>query len=227
MELESSARRFSELITEERRNLKEVIRIGYLNEERYAPRFEELWADAVDVPHCVATNSGTSALWLAIRSLQEIEGLEMPSAVTTALTYSATVNAIPVSGSKVYWTDLISLSVEPGRSVAAAHDIFVPVHLLGLPSPIPRGTGRFVIEDWCDAHGTLVCGNPVGSRPEAGAFSFYSGHTLRALVTTELAEIASVLKDNGRLRRTLPEPFRFSGLPSMNLKITEFSAAIA
>jgi dTDP-4-amino-4,6-dideoxygalactose transaminase len=50
-----------------------------------------------------------------------------------------------------------------------------------------------------------------------------------ALVTEndELAKTARVLKDNGRLARRVHESFRFSGLHAMNLKTTEFSAAIA
>ena len=221
---------------DEKRNLKKQISLGYVNEERFTRRFEELWAEAVGVSHCIATNSGTSAVWLALKSLQQVEHLPTPLVMTTPLTYSATINAILVSGSKVRWVDVSSIALTPPKSSVgiSSSDVFVPVHLLGFPSILRLGKAKFIVEDCCEAHGTLSEGKHVGSTSKVGVFSFYSGHTLGAgemgaLVTEddELAETARILKDNGRLARRMEEPFRFSGLPGMNLKTTEFSAAIA
>src|SRR5919199_6988051 len=65
--------------------------------------FEQQFADYTGVGECVACNSGTDALYLALRALQIGPGDEV---ITTPFTFIATAEVISVVGAKPVFVDI-------------------------------------------------------------------------------------------------------------------------
>ena len=179
--------------------------------------FEQEFAAYCGVRHCVAVNSGTSALHLALLTAGVKPGDEV---ITTPNTFIATAEAISYTGAKPVFVD-----IEPRTANIAAPEIagavtshtrvILPVHLYGLPADmdaimeIASRHDLAVIEDACQAHGARYHGKRVGSIGKAAAFSFYPTKNLGgygeggALTTSddEVAALARTLRSHGEARR--------------------------
>jgi dTDP-4-amino-4,6-dideoxygalactose transaminase len=180
-------------------------------------RFEEEFAAYCGVAHCVALNSGTSALHLALLGAGVQPGDEV---ITTANTFIATAEAISYTGARPVFVDIDprSANIDPDRieeAITRRTKVILPVHLYGRPASlnpimdIARRHGLTVIEDACQAHGAAYRGRRTGSFGRAAAFSFYPGKNLGAYgeggaLTTndlQLAQFARALRDHGQSER--------------------------
>ena len=150
--------------------------------------FEERFADYCRVSHCVALNSGTSALHLALLAAGIGPGDEV---ITVSMTFVATTAAILYCGAKPIFVDVEPRSgtMDPTLIEAAITPrtkAIVPVHLHGLMADmdpiidIARRHGLVVIEDAAQSHGAEYKGRRAGSIGDAGCFSFYPGKNLGA-----------------------------------------------
>jgi dTDP-4-amino-4,6-dideoxygalactose transaminase len=150
--------------------------------------FEQAFAAYCEVKHCVALNSGTSALHLALLSAGVGPGDEV---ITTANTFIATVEAICYTGATPVFTDIdpATANLDPAlieRAITERTKAIVPVHLYGRPADldpmldIAKRHNLTVIEDACQAHGARYHGKRVGGVGHAGVFSFYPGKNLGA-----------------------------------------------
>ena len=179
--------------------------------------FEREFAEYCEVKHCVAVNSGTSALHLAILAAGVGAGDEV---ITTANTFIATAEAISYTGARPVFVDIdpATGNIDPRRiegAITSRTKAILPVHLYGQPVDldavlkIGENRGLPVIEDACQAHGARWRGRRVGGFGLAAAFSFYPGKNLGAYgeggaITTNddrVAELARVLRDHGQTRR--------------------------
>lgn len=150
--------------------------------------FETRFADYCRVKHCLAVNSGTSALHLALLAAGIGPGDEV---VTVSMTFVATTAAILYVGAKPVFVD-----VDPQRwtmdprliesSITPRTKAIVPVHLHGRMADmdpimeIARRHRLLVIEDAAQAHGGEYKGRRAGSIGDFGCFSFYPGKNLGA-----------------------------------------------
>ncbi len=176
--------------------------------------FETDFAAYCGGTHCVAVNSGTSALHLALLAAGIGPGDEV---IAPAMTFVATVAPILYAGATPVLVDVDpkTWNIEPDAVEAAVTErtrAIIPVHLHGLPADMDpilataRRHGLTVIEDAAQAHGADYKGARVGSIGDIGCFSFYPGKNLGAygeggaLVTNdpEIAETARVLRDWGQ-----------------------------
>ncbi len=179
--------------------------------------FEREFAAYCGVKHCVAVNSGTSALHLALLGVGVQAGDEV---ITTPNTFIATAEAIAYTGAKPVFVDIDphTASIDPGKIAAAVTPrtrAILPVHLYGLAAEmdaileIAAQHHLAVIEDACQAHGARYHGKRVGSIGNAAAFSFYPSKNLGAygeggaLTTNDdaLAAKARTLRSHGESRR--------------------------
>ena len=176
--------------------------------------FEERFAAYCGAKHCMALNSGTSALHLALLAAGIGAGDEV---ITVSMTFVATTAAILYCGARPVFVDvdpdtwtmnpkLIEAAITP-RTKA-----ILPVHLHGLMVDmdpiieIARHHGLVVIEDAAQSHGAEYKGRRAGSVGDAGCFSFYPGKNLGAygeggaVVTNnpELARRVALLRDWGQ-----------------------------
>lgn len=151
-------------------------------------RFEQEFADYCGARHCVAVNSGTSALHLALLGLGVKSGDEV---LTAPSSYIATAEAISYTGARPVFADVQpdSLNLNPERVAAAITPetkAIIPVHLFGQPADMASileladRHGLVVVEDACQAHGAVYRGRRVGTLGAAGCFSFYPSKNLGA-----------------------------------------------
>ncbi len=182
-------------------------------------RFEQAFAKYCEVKHCVALNSGTSALHLALLTAGIGEGDEV---ITSANTFIATAEAIVYTGATPVFVDIepATANIDPAAIQAAISKhtrAIIPVHLYGRPCnmdsimEIADRHRLLIIEDACQAHGARYAGQRVGGFGHAAAFSFYPGKNLGAYgeggaLTTNDDEVASVarsLRSHGESTRYL------------------------
>lgn len=179
--------------------------------------FEHEFAAYCGTPDCIALNSGTSALHLALLAAGVGPGDEV---ITVPYTFVASVAAVWYAGARPVLVDIDprSFTMNPAAIEAAITPrtkAILPVHLYGQPAdmdPIMEVARRHrlvVIEDAAQAHGAKYKGRPVGSIGDIACFSFYPGKNLGAYgeggaVTTSNAEYARtirMLRDWGQDRK--------------------------
>jgi dTDP-4-amino-4,6-dideoxygalactose transaminase len=199
--------------------------------------FEKEFARYTGAKHCVACNSGTDAIGLALAA----HGIGRGDIVmTVANTCVPTVVGITASGADIRLCDVdeqsalmdpSSLDRELTRYTCKA---VVPVHLYGKPvdlseiSAIADRHGVIVVEDAAQAHGAKFRGKLIGSQGNTVAWSFYPSKNLGAFgdggaVTTDDAQLAErlrMLRNYGQSRRYHHE------IPGVNSRLDEMQAAV-
>ncbi len=179
-------------------------------------RFEREFAAFCEVKHCIALNSGTSALHLGLLALGVQPGDEV---ITTPNTFLATAEAITYCGARPVFVDVDAAgNIDPGRierAVTRSTKAILPVHLYGRPADmdaimeIAARHNLKVLEDAAQAHGARYRGRRVGSLSQAAAFSFYPAKNLGAygeggaLTTNDdrIAEFTRVARNHGQSKR--------------------------
>ena len=196
---------------------------GVLDNAQYAlgpavASFEQDFAVYCGATEAVATNSGTSALHLALLACGVGPGDEV---ITVPYTFVATAAAIEYAGARPVFVDVDPLyyTMDPLRIEAAITPrtrAIVPVHLYGQPADmdpildIARGRGLNVIEDACQAHGADYRGRRCGSIGDIGCFSFYPAKNLGAYGEGGAAVTSDpALADAMRTRRSWGERTRY------------------
>jgi len=176
-----------------------VLRSGKLSLGPTVEEFEEKFAVYIGTRYAVATNSGTSALHLAVKALGIGSGDEV---LTTSFTFAASVNCLLFERAMPAFVDIDAptLNLDPAqlREVLARDYLWdrsrsrlvnresgrtlkaiLPVHVFGFPcamAPIVETAREYnlrVIEDACEALGTEYRGRRAGAFGDAAAFGFY------------------------------------------------------
>jgi dTDP-4-amino-4,6-dideoxygalactose transaminase len=179
--------------------------------------FERDFATYSGTTECIALNSGTSALHLALLAAGVGAGDEV---ITVPFTFVASVAAVLYAGAKPVLVDIDprSFTIDPSAIEAAITPrtkAILPVHLYGQAADmdpimeIARRHKLVVIEDAAQAHGAMYKGRAVGSIGDMACFSFYPGKNLGAYgeggaVTTsnpEYAHTVRMLRDWGQDRK--------------------------
>lgn len=160
-------------------HLKQVLDERYLSPGPWVRRFEECWAAVCGVSDAIATSSGTSALYVALRAAGVGPGDEV---IVPSMTCPDTVNAVIFVGAAPVLVDIepVRWGIDPQRlreAVTPRTRAAIPVHLYGCPV-VPevleqcRARGLVIVEDAAEAHGAHVEGRKVGALGHAGCFSF-------------------------------------------------------
>lgn len=151
-------------------------------------RFEASFARYCGAPFCGATDSGTSALFLAMKALGIGKGDEV---IVPASTFTATALAAVYAGATPVFCDCKAdtWEIDPqsaAKCVTPKTKAVVGVHLYGQPCDmdalraLAKENGLSVIEDCAQAAGARCRGQSVGTLSDAGCFSFYPTKTLGA-----------------------------------------------
>ncbi|HEU4400654.1 MAG TPA: DegT/DnrJ/EryC1/StrS family aminotransferase [Candidatus Polarisedimenticolia bacterium] len=165
----------------ERQAALEVLDSGVLCGSN-APQLKALEAEFarfVGARFCLATNSGTAALHMAVAAAGIGAGDEV---ITSAFTYPASAlavlqhNAVPIFAD----IDPVTFNIDPARieeRISSRTRGIMPVHIHGLPcdmdriNAIARRRGLVVIEDAAQAHGATYRSRQVGTLGDMAAFS--------------------------------------------------------
>jgi dTDP-4-amino-4,6-dideoxygalactose transaminase len=169
--------------------------------------FEREFAEAHQVAHAVAVNTGTSALQLALQAVGVEAGDEV---ITVAMTFVATASAIHYLGAKPVYVDVdpVRYTMDPSQirsKITSKTKAIMPVHLYGQPADMDQILAiadEFklkVVEDAAQAHLARYKGKSVGNFGHATGFSFYPGKNLGAvgeggMVVCNDPEIAKTLR---------------------------------
>lgn len=179
--------------------------------------FEQEFAAYCGTSECIALNSGTSALHLALLAAGVGPGDEV---ITVPFTFVASVAAVLYAGARPVLVEIDprSFNMDPAAVEAAITPrtkAILPVHLYGQPADmdpileVARRHGLIVIEDAAQAHGANYKERQVGSIGDIACFSFYPTKNLGAYgeggaVTTSNADYARkirMLRDWGQDRK--------------------------
>jgi len=168
---------------------------------KYVKLFAKEFARRVGCQYGVATSSGFTALYLALRALGVREGDEI---ICPTFTMIATPNAIRLCGAKPIFVDCkedgnIDEKLIEEKITLKTKGI-VPVHIYGkvcemdFINDLARKYDLFVLEDAAEAHGACYKGRKAGSLGNAAAFSFYANKIVTSgeggIITTNSQEIA-------------------------------------
>ena len=199
-------------------------------------QFEQQFSDYVGTNYCVSCNSGTDALYLALRALEIGAGDEV---VTTPFSFFATVEVISAVGATPVFVDIdpTTFNLNVAAVKAALSDrtkAILPVHLFGRPvemsalMEISASRNIAIVEDCAQATGATWNDRQVGSFGRIGCFSFFPTKNLGgfgdggAMTTNdpELARRLRVLKEHGSTRRYVHEEI------GINSRLDAIQAAI-
>lgn len=179
----------------------------------YVSDFEEAYADAYGVDHCIGVANGTDAIYVVLRMLGIGPEDEV---ITTANSWISTSETIGQTGATPVFVDVepdyYNIDVDQiERKISEDTKAIIPVHLYGQPAEIDKvmeiadDYDLYVIEDAAQAHFAEYDGKRVGTFGIAGTFSFYPGKNLGAygdagaIVTDddELARQCRMFSDHG------------------------------
>jgi dTDP-4-amino-4,6-dideoxygalactose transaminase len=198
--------------------------------------FEEAFARYLGVEYAIGVNSGTDALFLALKSIGVSTGDEV---ITVANTAVPTISAIRLTGAMPVFVDVDMNThvLDPSqleRNITSKTRAILPVHLYGYPAPmgaildVAKKYGIDVVEDACQAHGAKYQDKSVGTLGKVGCFSFYPTKNLGAfgdagaIVTNDkqIAEKARAMRNYGEVAKFKSE------MEGVNSRLDEVQAAI-
>jgi dTDP-4-amino-4,6-dideoxygalactose transaminase len=212
-----------------------VLRSGMVVQGPEVAAFEAEFSAIVDGRHCVAVNSGTSALHMTLLALGFGPGDEV---IVPSFSFAATANAVRLVGARPVFVDIEpdTFNIDPAAVEAAITSRTVavmPVHLYGQTAamdrivPLAAKHGIAVVEDAAQAHGATLFGQPAGAFGIAGCFSFYPTKNMHSLeggmITTPDATLARTL----RLLRNQGMEQRYANeIVGANVRLTDVAAAV-
>ena len=213
----------------------DVMKSGMIAQGPKVIEFEEEFAKFVGAKYGIATNSGTSALHVALLAAGIGEGDEV---ITTPFTFAATGNSILYTGARPVFVDIDpeTFTIDPSKIEEAITDktkAIMPVQLYGQSADmdaimkIAKDNDLIVIEDAAQAHGAEYNDVKVGNLGDMACFSFYPTKNMTTseggMITTnneEFAENAKVYRAHGSATKYHHDVLGY------NFRMTDIGAAI-
>jgi dTDP-4-amino-4,6-dideoxygalactose transaminase len=207
----------------------------------HVKKFENKFKKYIDSKNCVAVNSGTAALNLAL-SMYDIKNKEV---ILPSLSFVATANAVIQNGGIPKFVDIDekTLCIDPKKIIkiiSKKTKVILPVHFGGLSSDLLEISNLckmhkiHLIEDAAHSAGSSYKNKKIGSHGDLVCFSFHPVKNL-AMPTGGLISINS--KDHLKISKILKEK-RWCGITNRkgddydvknigwNYYMNEFSAVI-
>ena len=167
---------------DDERAVLETLRSGWLTTGPRTKGFEKDLAAYTGAAHCVAVNSCTAALHLALEAVGVSAGDEV---ITSPITFASTANVVVHCGARPVFVDvepdtfnIDAAAIEP--AVTPRTKALMPVDFAGQPCDldavmaIGEHHGLPVIEDAAHAIGAEYKGRRVGGVADMTCFSFYA-----------------------------------------------------
>lgn len=215
--------------------VQRVLNSGIFAQGPEVVAFESEFATVVAGRHCVAVNSGTSGLHLALIAAGIKEGDEI---IVPSFSFAATANAVALTGAVPVFVDIDpkTFNINPIAvevAITPRTRAIQVVHLYGQPASmkeilaIATRHKLLVFEDAAQAHLASLDGVPVGSFGVTGVFSFYPTKNMTSgeggMITTgsdEIVRQCRLLRNQGMEKRYVNEIVGF------NMRMTDIHAAI-
>lgn len=163
------------------------------NRLSYGPMSRKLEADFAKAHGCrfaVLSNSGTSALQIALQTLKELHGWnDGDEVLVPAVTFVATANIVLHNNLTPVFVDVEPdmYGIDPDlieKAITPKTRAIIPVHLFGMPcdmeriQEIAKAHDLKIVEDSAETMFASHKGRPVGSLGDIGCFSTYVAHIL-------------------------------------------------
>ncbi len=199
-------------------------------------RFENAFAEMHGVTDAIGVNSGTDALYAAVKALGIGPGDEV---ITTSSTWISTAFAADYAGARAVFCDIHPdhLQLDPASLAARITDrtkAVIVVHLYGHPAPMreieeicnPRGIA--IIEDVAQAVLARSDGRLAGTIGAIGCFSFYPSKNLGGLgdggaILTNRPDLAQRIRSFTRYGQVEPHRHEEVGI---NSRLDSLQAAL-
>lgn len=227
-----------------------------LTQSKQVAAFEEEWSKWLDTRYSVFVNSGSSANLLTMAVLREIAGTG--EIIVPPVTWVSDIAAVLHCGFTPVFADIspASLSLNEQEVLKKITDrtkaVFL-THALGYNGLTEQLLSELktrnipLIEDACEAHGTVFQGRKAGTFGLMSNFSFYYGHHLSTIeggmICTDekdLYELARMFRGHGLVREAddseVKESFHANhpdlmpdfifAVPAYNVRSTEIQAVI-
>ncbi|MES9874664.1 MAG: lipopolysaccharide biosynthesis protein RfbH [Candidatus Sedimenticola sp. 6PFRAG7] len=205
----------------ELKNMVDASLDGWLTTGRFNDIFEQRLAQYLGVKHLITVNSGSSANLIAFSALTSPKlgdraikkGDEV---IGVAAGFPTTVNPIIQFGAVPVFVDVdiathnidaskIEAAISPKtKAIMLAHSLGNPFNL-DVVTGLCKKYNLWLVEDCCDALGSIYNGQMVGTFGDIATLSFYPAHHITmgeggAVFTnnTELKQIAESFRDWGR-----------------------------
>jgi len=219
----------------ERRAVGRVLKSGGLAQGPEVAKFEKMFSRYVGDQECVAVNSGTSGLQVALLSLGIGRGDDV---IVPSFTFAATANCVSLVGAVPVFVDIdpMTFNLDPKRiesAISKKTKAIIIVHLYGLAgymdeiNKIAKKHNLLVVEDAAQAHLAAINDQPVGTFGDAAVFSFYPTKNMTSgeggIVVLRDSEVAS----NCRLLRNQGMEIRYQNeIVGFNLRMSDIHASI-
>jgi len=177
----------------------------------------------------IATNSGTSALYIILKALELEEDAEIIIPVNT---FIATANAVTLAGYRVKFCDVgLDYNIDPQKLkeiITPKTKAIIVVHLYGRPAHVDRimeialQHNLHVVEDACQAHFTYSPNTSI-----ATAYSFFPTKPINTIGEGGMASTSSATI--ARRMRRMVDVGRQEGQhisKGMNMRLSEFQALV-
>jgi dTDP-4-amino-4,6-dideoxygalactose transaminase len=220
---------------EEIKAVREVMLSGMLAQGIKVKEFEDDFAKYIGVKYAIATSNGTTALHLAIMSLNLNPGDEV---ITTPFSFIASSNCLLYCGLKPVFVDInesdfgINSDLIEKKITDKTKAILV-VHIFGQSvdmkkiCDIATRHNLKIVEDACQAHGATYNGLKLGSIGDIACFSFYPTKNMTCgeggMILTnnnKVNERLRVLRNHGQTEKY------FHSILGFNFRMTDICAAI-
>jgi len=220
---------------EEKKAVLEVLSSGYLVQGERVEKLEKEFAKYIGVKHCIAVNSGTAALHVALLALGIKKGNEV---ITSAFSFASSANSILFCDATPVFSDIDpkTFNINPEDikdKITSKTKCIIPVHLYGQPAEMDQlkniadEHGLFIVEDAAQAHGAEYKNIKAGSLGNIGCFSFYPTKNMTTgeggIITTnddKIAEKARLLRNHGQREQY------YHSVLGFNFRMTDILASI-
>lgn len=214
---------------------------------KYVDLLETSFKSYIGTKYAIATNSGASALEIAIRSM----GLHGHGIIVGTNTFAASVSAIIRSGNRPIIVDIneddMCMGIDQIRKCEHLHGIgaVMMVHMAGVITKsykeikeLCKQNGWYLIEDASHAVGSEIDGIKAGNIGDVGCFSLYASKIITSgeggMITTNNEEVfknSQILRNHGCVRNDdVNDPGIDYGVSclvaSCNYRMPELSAAL-
>lgn len=229
---------------EEERKIKRVLYSGFWASGAGVGNvltFEKKFQNYVGAKECIALNSGTAALHLAL-SFCEIRNKEV---ILPSLSFVSTAHAVLYNGGIPVFADVSqeNLCLDPKdveKKISNKTAAIIPVHFAGMPSDLKKLSGisqdynALLVEDAAHACGATLYGKKIGGHSPMVCFSF---HPVKNLAMPTGGLISINLPNHKQLKQ-IAAARRWCGIThrtdfsydvreiGWNFYMNEFSAAI-
>jgi len=170
-------------------------------------KFEDRFKKYTNAQECVAVDSGTAALHLALNILD----VNKKEVLVPSLTFASTIHAIKYNDGIPIFVDVTpdTLCIDPvdlENKITKKSKVILPVHFGGYPcemtylKKIAKKNSLFIVEDAAHACGAKYNGKKIGSLGDLTCFSF---HPIKNLAMPKGGAITINLKNGEHIKKKL------------------------